>query len=99
MSIKKIKYIMNNTYIIFNDDYDKWLRVPISTILALQIEKQISKNSLMSEKYIYLNMKSDADVFFEKMQSYIPKEQINLVENKKQKNRIREYSKYDYRYI
>lgn len=99
MNNKMIKYIVNNTYTIFNDEFDKWIRVPTSTVLILQIEKQISKNSLMSEKYIYLNMKSDSDVFFKKMQCYIPKEKINLVENNKQKNRIREYSKYDYRYI
>jgi hypothetical protein len=57
---KRTKYQEITSY----SDRLKFLRVPLSYIKLLKIERNISNDSFMSDKYVYLSNKSGDDRIF-----------------------------------
>lgn len=99
---KTINYFKKAKYTYYTFENKGWLRVPISTIEKLQLEKNISIKSYMNTKYIYLENTNDLSIFTSKMNNIIGVDVIKsntVVVIHTNKTAITYFEKYNHSYL
>lgn len=66
MSLPTLAHIKHEQYKFYEDAGHGWLRVPITELIELNIQNEITSFSYIDDEYVYLEEDQDADIYVNK---------------------------------